>query len=227
MNKIAFLILTVLLLTGCQQNTPFPGEECSLQLSGIDFTRSVNGALAITQQENGRITMNSGPKTDYFNDPTGSESTGTAPLLLTRIDNSKPFTLTAKVTPAFASTYDAGALYLFSDDQHWQKFAFEKDEQARTRIVTVRTIDTSDDNNHDVINQESVYLRISSDASQVGFYYSTDGAAWNLVRLYRNSYPEVLWAGLSSQSPIGKGTSTVFENCVLINESIKDFRKGI
>jgi len=97
----------------------------------------------------------------------------------------------------------------------------------RTRAVTVRTIETSDDNNHDVIDSTSMYMKISSDTKTIGFYYSLDKKNWQLVRLFRNDYPVGLWIGVSAQSPIGNGTSATFEECSLTQSSIKDFRMGI
>ena len=221
------LLVTSITLSSCKQTPEQFGEECSIKLSGIHFTKSLNGAVKNTTTENERITLRSDAKTDYFNEPDGTMSYSTAPVLLSKVDNTRPFTLTAKVTPQLVATYDAGALYIFSTEMLWQKFAFERDEQGRSRIVTVRTIDTSDDNNHDVVSQESVYMKISSDVKTVGFYYSTDNMTWNLVRLYKNNYPEIIWLGISSQSPIGAGNVTYFESCSLIEENVKDFRKGM
>ena len=220
------LLIACIQMTSCNQDTNGSGEDCSIKLSQIHFTKSLNDAEQNATLNQEKITIRSDAKKDFFNDPDGKISNSTAPLLLAKVDNTRPFTITAKVTPQFTATYDAGALYIFSTEKLWQKFAFERDEQGRTRIVSVRTIDTSDDNNHDMIEQESVYLKISSDTRSVGFYYSTDNKNWNLARLYKNSYPEMLWLGISSQSPMGDGNATLFEECSLTEESVKDFRKG-
>ncbi|WP_331345662.1 DUF1349 domain-containing protein [Cellvibrio sp. UBA7661] len=173
------------------------------------------------------MTLTSDAKTDFFNDPGNGEAVGNAPVLLTKINNSKPFTLTAKVSPEFKQTYDAGALYVYVSPTLWQKFAFERDERAVSRIVSVRTIETSDDNNHQRIGQPSVYLKISSDSKTIAFYFSQDNKNWNLAKLYKNEYSKVIWVGVSSQSPIGDGNKTLFEKVSLTNESVKDFRMGI
>lgn len=228
MKTLKLLLVSFSVILGsCEQKAAQPGRDCSIKFLGIHFTRSLNDADNRATVANDKLTITSKPKTDYFNEPDGTASYATAPVLLTKVDNTKAFTFTAKVTPQFKATYDAGALYIFSTDKLWQKFAFERDEQARTRIVSVRTIDTSDDNNHDVVTQESVYLKISSDTKVVGFYYSTDNITWNLVRLYKNNYPETIWLGLSSQSPVGDGNVTYFESCSLTEMSVKDFRSGI
>jgi regulation of enolase protein 1 (concanavalin A-like superfamily) len=128
-------------------------------------------------------------------------------VLLTAIDNTKPFTFTTRVTPVLHETYDAGALYLWVREDHWLKMAMERDERGLSRIVTVRTHGTSDDNNHDAISAKSAFLRVSSDTSSIGFYYSLDGKSWQLVRVFRNDYPPRLWLGLSAQSPMGMATA--------------------
>jgi uncharacterized protein len=230
------LLSTLLLVNGCKEEKKLNadptqketiGEACSIELPEIHFTKSLHGASKNALVENGAITIVSDAKKDYFNEPDGTLNNNSAPILLSEVDNTKPFTLTSKVTPVFTTTYDAGALYIFSTDLLWQKFAFEQDERGQTRIVSVRTIETSDDNNHEVISQENVYLKITSDTKTVGFYFSIDNETWNLARLYKNDYPETIWVGISSQSPIGEGNTTKFENCSLTKKAISDFRLGI
>ncbi|KOS06982.1 hypothetical protein AM493_13775 [Flavobacterium akiainvivens] len=206
------------------------GNPCNITISGINFTKSVNGADSlVTADANGKVTFKVGAKKDYFNDPDGKLSNNTAPILLTEVDNTKPFTLTAKVTPGFTEKglYNAGVLYMYVNDDLYQKFCFEQDERGKHRVVTVRTIGTSDDNNHDVVNQPWVYMKISSDGKTVGSYYSLDNKEWQMARLYKNEYPEKLWLGLSSQCPVDEGTTSYFEAVSLKQESIKDFRTGL
>ncbi len=202
-------------------------EECRFQLPGVTFTRSLNQAAAHTKVEAGRITLASEARRDNFRDPDGKLSNNTAPLLLTEVDNSQPFTFTAMITPTFLKTYDAGALYIYVREDLWLKMAMEMDERGKTRMVSVRTIGTSDDNNHDVIVEKSVFMKISSDTKTVGFYYSLDNESWQLIRLFKNDYPASIGVGISAQSPLGEGTSAVFEGVSLTRQSISDFRLGI
>lgn len=202
-------------------------EECRVELPGITFTRSLNGAVAQATVEDGRITLTSEARRDNFIDPDGKLSNNTAPLLLAQVDNGEPFTLTATVTPTFLETYDAGALYIYVKADLWLKMAMEMDERHTTRMVTVRTIGTSDDNNHDVVEAKSITMKISSDTTTVGFYYSLDTQSWQLIRLFTNDYPASIWVGISTQCPLGEGTSAVFEDISLTGRSIFDFRLGI
>jgi uncharacterized protein len=228
MKKVWLHILIVsAVISSCNNNPVEKGEECSVKIPGIEFTKSLNNAKTLATVEGGKLVLRSNAKSDNFNDPDGKLSNSTAPVLLTKIDNSKPFTFTAKVTPAFIDTYDAGTMYVYLNNKWWFKFAFEKDERRRTRIVTVRTIETSDDNNHDVVDSAGVYMKISSDTKTIGFYYSPDKETWQLVRLFRNDYPVEAWIGVSTQSPIGNGITATFEECTLTQSSIKDFRMGI
>ena len=201
-------------------------KAASIALPNVTFTRSLNSAAENTKVTGGKLTLTSAAKRDNFRDPNGKLSSNTAPVLLTEVDNKKPFTLTAHVTPTFLETYDAGALYIWVKDDLWLKMAMEMDEGRRTRMVTVRTTGTSDDNNHDVVTAKSVYMKISSDTQTVGFYYSLDRNKWQLIRLFKNDYPDRIWLGISAQSPLGNGTSAMFEDVSLTSTSIADFRRG-
>lgn len=117
-----------------------------------------------------------GPQTDYFRSPDGSVVNNSA-VIFTEVDNTKPFTFTAKVQPNFTKTgtYSAGVLYAYENDTHCQKLCFEQDEYGDHRVVSVRTIGTSDDNNHQVIIGPHVYMRLSSDGTTLGSYFQKMG----------------------------------------------------
>jgi len=205
------------------------GTACDLTLGGIRFTRALNGAdTLVTEGENGEITFRSEGGRDFFRDPNGSVSDN-APILLTCIDNTKPFTLQARIRPQFTKqgTYNAGVLYLYAHDLLWQKFCFEQDERGNHRVVTVRTIGTSDDNNHEVVrDQDYVYFKYSSDTKTIGSYFSLDGKEWQMVRLYRNEYPDSLWVGISNQCPKDAGSISTFAELQLTQQAVSDFRMG-
>lgn len=194
----------------------------------MEFTKSLNGATENSQvTPKGHVELLSPKESDFFNSPDGTSCKSNAPLLLAEVDNTQPFTFIAKVFPSFVSIYDAGALFIYVDEVNWQKFAYEMDEGKNTRIVSVRTKGTSDDNNHSIIIQEGVYLKISSDTKQIGLYYSLDKEIWNLARLSQNDFPPRIYVGLSSQSPTGEGSRTVFKDITLTDIPIKDFRMGV
>ncbi|UOQ68254.1 DUF1349 domain-containing protein [Hymenobacter volaticus] len=206
------------------------GKPCDIKLANIHFTKAVNGADTLTKvDDKGRMAFRVGEKKDFFCDPNDNKlSNNTAPILLAKVDNTKPFTLVSKVIPGFTEKglYNAGVLYIYVNDRRWQKHCFEQDERGNHRIVSVRTIGTSDDNNHDVVKSPSAYMKISSDTRTVASYYSLDNKTWQLVRLYKNDYPAEIWMGLSAQCPVDTGTVSYFEEVSLTQNSVTDFRLG-
>jgi len=205
------------------------GTECEVKFGDVTFTRALNGAdTLVTIESDGRLRFNAGEKADFFCDPDEKISNNTAPVLLTEIDNTKPFALTAKVSPEFTKTglYNAGVLYVYANPTFWQKFCFEQDERGKHRIVSVRTMGTSDDNNHDILDQDWAYMRIFSDTRTLALYYSLDGQEWQMVRLYKNNYPERVFLGISNQCPQDKGSHSYFENMTLTTEQVGNIRMG-
>jgi hypothetical protein len=225
LSALSLLSFGVLFLHQACAQAP-KSEACRIALPGITFTRSLNGAAADAKVSDGKLTLTSKAKRDNFRDPDGKLSNNSAPVLLAEVDNKKPFTLTAKITPTFLKTYDAGTLYIWVKDDLWLKLAMEMDERHKTRMVSVRTTGTSDDNDHDVVTAKGVYMKISSDTTTVGFYYSLDKKTWQLIRLFKNDYPSTIWLGVSTQSPLGDGTSAVFEDISLTQKSVSNFRLG-
>lgn len=202
-------------------------KPCSIMLGGIAFTQAKNGAEHNITITNDTLKFVAGPQTDYFRSPDGSVINN-SPVIFKEIDNTKAFTFTAKVEPQFTETgtYSAGVLYVYEDDTHCQKMCFEQDENGDHRVVTVRTIGTSDDNNHQTIDGPSVYMRISSDTKQIGSYYSEDGKTWRMARLYKNDFPEKLLLGISSQSPKDNGHTSYFSEISIRDVPVMDFRNG-
>jgi regulation of enolase protein 1 (concanavalin A-like superfamily) len=193
-----------------------------------EFTESRNNAEKLLSKIGNKIEISAGAETDYFIEPgLPPYEKANAPLLLKTVDNTKPFTFSFKTIPVHKVKYDAGMAFIYIDDKHWLKFAFEADERMNKRLVTVKTKDFSDDNNHDAIKSPSVFMKISSDTKVVGFYYSIDGKNWQLIRVFKNEYPATIKIGVGSQSPAGRGNKSVFEQFQFSETSVKDFRMGI
>ncbi|MCC7246424.1 MAG: DUF1349 domain-containing protein [Saprospiraceae bacterium] len=236
-----YLLLLPLLFLRCgdaKQHTPEPASTPSAPKEIafeplIDkyqpFQQALNGpADGFATVENNKITMTAGKQTDFFIEPgTPPYEFANAPLLLKTVDNTRPFTFSCKTTPVHQVKYDAGMAFIFVDEKRWLKFAFEADERMKKRLVTVKTADFSDDNNHDAVNSDFVYLKISSDTKVVGFYYSLDNQNWQLVRVFKNDYPPMIRVGIGTQSPAGEGNSSVFEAIQFTDQAVKDFRMGI
>ena len=168
MRKLVFIaIIAGLAMTGCTQKESEKKEgssdkkvttenvklaTCNINVGGIRFTKSKNGGENGITLLGDTLKFVAGPQTDYFRSPDGSVVNNSA-VIFTEVDNTKPFTFTAKVQPSFteAGTYSAGVLYAYENDTHCQKLCFEHDEYGVHRVVSVRTIGTSDDNNHQAI----------------------------------------------------------------------------
>jgi len=239
MKKLIVLVSIVsVLLTACSSNNEKKADsstdnnetvamtDISLTFSGIGFTKAINDAQKHYNVSDSELEIDAISGTNYFISPDGSRNEATAPILLTEIDNGKPFTFTTRLESKIEKIYDAGTVYIYVDNNNWLKFAFECDEKLRHRVVTVRTDNSSDDNNHDIIDQDYVYLRISSNTKQIGFYYSPDGKDWNLARIYRNAYPPQIWLGISSQSPKEGNNLACFRDMSLNESYIENHRLG-
>ena len=138
-------------------------QDCDLTLGGIHFTKMLNEADKQVSEKAGVITFVAPEKTDLFIDPNDAKLTAnTAKVLFTEVDNTKPFTFSAKMKPGFTpdGLYHAADLIVMANDTLYQKFCFEQDERGKHRVVTVRTVGTSDDNNHEVVNQDFIYYKI-------------------------------------------------------------------
>lgn len=237
-------LLGTLALGSCQQNARQTGVEsatpkektmaenitkCDIRLGNLSFTHALNGAdTCISIAEPEKLEFRCTEKRDIFCDPNGKLTNNTIPILLSAIDNTRPFTFTAKVTPGFTKEglYNAADLFVYANDTTWQKLCFEQDERGNHRIVTVRTLGTSDDNNHQKLDVQTVYLRLSSDTRTLASYYSFDKKEWQMVRLYKNYYPSQIMVGIASQSPTSGICTSIFEEVSLENTSVSDFRTG-
>lgn len=229
-------------LVACQQSpqqksdTAFTSEttskmelaDCDIDFDGVKFSKSLNGGDSLVHVQDSILTFSCSEGRDIFNDPNGKLSNHTIPAILTEVDNTKPFTFSVKVRPGFTpyGTYNAADLLVFANDSLYQKLCFEQDERGNHRVVSVRTVGTSDDNNHDIISEDSVYLKISSDTETIASYYSIDGMEWHMVRLYKNKYPANLLIGIASQAPVKGECISVFYDMVLSQDNVSDFRMG-
>ena len=231
--------LTIFSLTACTPSSEeakediyepaFRIEDCDVELGGIRFSKMVNNADKQVSLTDSVIRFTAPEGTDLFIDPNDGKLTkSTAKILLTEIDNTKPFTFKGRLKPGFTEEglYNAANLMVVANDTLWQKFCFEQDERGKHRVVTVRTVGTSDDNNHEVVEQYNIYYKISSDTHTIASYFSLDGKEWQMVRLYKNNYPAKLYLGICSQSPVKGECVSEFSELSLSTDNVGDFRLG-
>jgi hypothetical protein len=151
-----------------------------------------------------------GKKTNWYVSPAGDGTWDSSNRLLFK--PADDFVLSAKVTVGIHSTWDAGGLVLYNSESVWAKFGIEETSYKIPTIVSVVTRAVSDDNNSIAIDGGSAYLKIAKAGSGIFFYESGDGHNWKIIRAFTLGAVPDLRVGFSSQSPIGKGCTTVFSH---------------
>jgi len=193
---------------------PFP---LSWAAPPVDWALSPQGDLSIT----------AGPGTDLFIDPARAADPApiaTAPRLLGRWLGD--FQLSARVSVGFRSTFDAGVLVVWADDETWAKLCFELSPQGDPTIVSVVTRGLSDDCNSFVVEAPWVWLRISRLGPTYAFHASTDGKAWRLVRYFvLGGRPDPM-LGFEAQAPTGESCSVTFSRVSFSPTRLDNLRDG-
>ena len=123
------------------------------------------------------------------------------------------------------STFDAGALTLWADENHWAKICFESSPQGETMVVSVVTNDFSDDVNSFLVD-DTVYLRVSRVGPAWAFHASPDGVEWRFVRLFRLATDAPVHLGFMSQAPLGGPCVAVFDEIDYRRDAPADLRSG-
>ena len=173
----------------------------------------------------GALTLTAAGGTDMFIDPgAGSAPNGGAAAAgpgqsdevpdagrLMGLPLAGDFTLSAQVSVAFASMYDAGVLLLHATERRWAKLCFEYSPQLRPTAVTVVTRGTSDDCNSFEVDGGTLWLRITRSGAAWAFHASTDGAWWRLLRYFTLGL-ELVRVGFLAQSPTGAGCAATFDH---------------
>jgi regulation of enolase protein 1 (concanavalin A-like superfamily) len=171
------------------------------------------------------LTLSATPQTDWFTDPETSQVVATTSALV--CTPKTEFMLSARVEVEFASTFDAGALVLWSNTESWAKLAFEYSPQGQAMIVSVVTRGESDDANAVVLDSSSVWLRISGLGDAHAFHYSTDGEQWHFVRYFRLDTYGSVDVGFEAQSPLGGGCVARFSEISFVPKRLAGLRSGV
>jgi len=204
----------------------------AVTIQGLPFAVSPDGDPACQHRiENGALTITSAPVTDMFIDPAGTGSLPDAGRLL-GTPPAGDFTMTARVTVDFASTFDAGVLLLYAADRRWAKLCFELSPQGRPTAVTVVTRETSDDCNSFEVTGNTLWLRMARSGRAWAFHASTDGQWWRLLRYFAlgaaepPGRQEPVRVGFLVQSPTGQGCTAIFDSIALRSGAPSDLRDG-
>jgi regulation of enolase protein 1 (concanavalin A-like superfamily) len=197
-------------------------ESCS-PLPGIEGNFRWIGAPVESHLGDREVSISSGGSTDWFVDPESRETTFNAPALVRRVQGD--FSVSALIDVEFRATFDAGALVLYGDRQHWVKFALEFSPQGKGAVVSVVTRGESDESLSRVLDNSALSLRVSRVGRTVALHSSRDGVWWNLERYFRFNVDEVD-VGFLSQSPTGPGTTARFRNITVRASGVANFRDG-
>lgn len=171
------------------------------------------------------LSMAAGPQTDWFYDPAGRKHCSNAPVALFSPPHESCL-LSAKVTVGFNSTFDAGALFIYADDERWAKLCLEYAPTDKPIVVSVVTRGKSDDCNSVYIDDNSIYLRLYRQGHRLAFHYSEDGDYWHMVRHFTIGDLENVRLGFSAQAPTGEGCQVEFSEINYRAGELSDIRNG-
>lgn len=183
------------------------------------------GAPGDAEFDGDTVTLTAAAGVDWSNDSLGGSSQHAASGLV--FDAPGSFALSARVTvPLPRTTFDAGALCLWADSDHWAKLCFEYSPQGRPMVVSVVTNGYSDDCNSTLVNDDWVYLRVSRVGPAWAFHASSDGLDWDFVRLFRLDTDAPITVGFLAQAPMGDSCRATFDQIWLDETPPSDLRDG-
>jgi len=198
----------------------------ALKLPGLPFALEPEGSpppgCRVTNGDT--LTLTAAARTDMFVDPAGTDQEPDAGRFV-GLPPGGDFRLAARVSVAFASTFDAGVLLLYAGERQWAKLCFEYSPQHRPTAVTVVTRQASDDCNSFEVDGNTLWLRITRSGAAWAFHASTDGQWWRLLR-YFTLGGGLVRAGFLAQSPTGEGCAATFDHITFRPGAPADLRDG-
>lgn len=177
-----------------------------------------------------RLTAIAPARTDLFVDPSGTSGVAAESMLNAVTALGDPgagdVVLSARVSVGFRDTFDAGVLLVWVDELHWAKLCFERSPAGERMVVSVVTRGTSDDANGEVVDGDSVWLRVSRVGRMFAFHASTDGRSWWFTRAFTLDTDEPARLGFEAQSPVGDGCEVAFDQLRFERRTLGDLRDG-
>jgi uncharacterized protein len=161
---------------------------------------------------------------DYFQDPAGKLSADSAPFLWMRWEGD--FVAQAHVRHAFQSTYDAGALLIRQDAQHWAKLCFEATDFGSRAVVSVVTNGISDDANGVDVGVSDIWLQVTRFGNLFAMHYALNGHDWRMVRYFPLALTAEVKIGLVAQCPVGKGATIDWLALNVERRTLNNMRAG-
>lgn len=195
-------------------------------LNGVPPLAWTNDEGTAAVQDGGdTLVLRAAERTDWSNDALGAATQHGATALAFPAPASFCLSARAAVTSE-RTTFDAAALALWGDSDHWAKLCFEYSPQGQAMVVSVVTNGYSDDCNSTVIPEPSVFLRVTRVGAAWAFHASSDGIEWNFVRLFRLDFSGPISVGFLAQAPFGTTCEAVFDRIVYTSEIPADLRNG-
>lgn len=194
----------------------------------LPFGLTAHGDLPVTHAVDaaGTLTLTGASHSDMFIDPAGTGPDYTVGLLLGEPPEGD-FTLSARVTVPFASTFDAGVLVVYAGRDQFAKLCFEYSTQQRPTVVSVVTRGVSDDANAFEVEGATVGLRVARIGRAWAFHASTDEKHWSMVRYFSLGESEdPVRVGLLAQSPTGDGICATFAQLTYTPGTLANLRDG-
>ncbi|GAB3283545.1 DUF1349 domain-containing protein [Kineosporia babensis] len=195
----------------------------------FDLTPSPGSSWDVT---GATLSTTAHPKSDIFVDPAGTAVTlasaalHNAATLLTDAP-AGDFQFSARVGVDFGTTFDAGVLLVRVDETHWAKLCFEYSPAGEPMVVSVVCRGVADDANAFVVEQRTVWLRVSRIGETFGFHASVDGRVWQLIRYFTlGTVGRPFEFGFEAQSPMGEGCAVRFDEVSYRPQKLADLRDG-
>lgn len=186
----------------------------------------VDAGGAVAPSPHGDVVLSAEPGSDLFVEPGTGRREASASVLTRRVDD-RAFQFSARVRPNLSGTFDAGALLVRCDADHWAKLCLEQATSGAPTAVSVVTRRVSDDANGWVLPGPDAWLRISRSGEAFAFHVSTDGLSWNLLRVFSLPAPGAVELGLVAQAPVGDGCTVRFSDFKYVPEPLEDPRSGV
>lgn len=171
------------------------------------------------------LELHAAAETDLFCDPAGGSPVA-APAALLGAAPEGDFLFSARVSCEQRSTYDAGVLLLYRDEQNWAKLCLELSPQGIPTVVSVVTRGVSDDCNSFACERAEIFLRITRIDDCFAFHAASGDGLWQLVRYFALEGEGEVEIGFMAQSPTGSGCSARFEQIAFEQRRLGDLRNG-
>ena len=198
----------------------------------LPFALSPDGGKGceFSLDDEGTLTLTGEAYSDLFVDPAGTSLDRPDAGYLVGVPPQGDFTLSARVTVPFESSFDAGVLLVHSGRERFAKACFEFSPQGRPMAVSVVTRGVSDDANGRFVDGNTLWLRVTRTGHCWAFHSSLDGEWWDMLRYFTLEEPpkdrEKVRVGFLAQSPAGEGLTVTFAQIAYAEGAPENLRDG-